>query len=163
MATPKKAAPKKSTTKKQETETMTAEQAKEEDKKLKKAEQAARAKKRREKINTAKKVLRDYMNTTADLPDEIKAAISALAVVKRTREAANTFQTFLNEKFPSVGAVVNEFDIFKETKMGMREFQKRCTDLAARTRKYNKENPDEPRIVMTFDYNETSGDWTRTA
>lgn len=149
------------------TPTVTAEQAAQEDAELKKKAAAEKARKTRAAIADAKKAIVDYIKTLEDVPQEITNACALVCKPKAQRAKGDSWLQRLKTWFPEIGSELNEFDIFKETKMGVREFGKKCTDLASRTRKTLAVNPtasdvdNDLLVVMTFTYDETSGNWRR--
>jgi len=81
----------------------------------------------RKSLNDAKSVLFDFQATDAfaALADNVKEAIKRLMKKAVSVTGINTTQGFLSSLFPSVGFELDEFELFKATKMGRGEMQKK--------------------------------------
>lgn len=81
----------------------------------------------RESLNKAKTVLFTFIETDEykALADDVKDAIVRLAKKASPTSAKASTQGFLQELFPEVGHVLDEFELFKSTKMGRAEMRKK--------------------------------------
>jgi len=86
------------------------------------------------------------------LPDEVKNAIDRVAKKAATTSPKKSVLGFLVDLFPSVGTKVDEFDLWKQTKMGRAEMLKKI--------KYANKKAD-PEQVMNIAFTEDeNGDGT---
>lgn len=121
----------------------------------KRKKQAQQRKERAEKINAAKATLQEAMRNKIfdELAKPIINAINTLSAKTARRATAGTFKIQLDTMFPEIGVSLDEIEVFKQTKMGRREFAKRTNDYARRC----SENRDP---VYNFSFDEKTESWT---
>lgn len=121
----------------------------------KKADEAKRAKQAemRAELNNAKKMLFNFSQTKEfkALPEEVQAAISKVA--KKATSTRGGLLDLFNQLFPTVGATLDELELFKQTKMGRSEFRKKVYYALRKA-------PEDQRMWITL--NEKAEVWTLT-
>ena len=93
-------------------------------------EQIDKRNEKRREMTKAKNDLYDFTQSAlfASLPDDVKSAIDKVAQKKGAPRDGNGRQTiadFFKSLFPSIGSRLDEFELFKKTKMGRGEMKKK--------------------------------------
>lgn len=115
-----------------------------------KAEQAEM----RRTLNEAKAVLYKFAETPEykALPEEVQNAIKRMMKKASSSGSTATTQGFLEDMFPKAGATIDEFELFKNTRMGRGEMQKKVHYAMRRADKDNK-------LWIRFDPKLGEGSW----
>jgi len=81
----------------------------------------------RESLAVAKAVLFTFMATDQfkGLDDDVQAAIIRMSKKASSSSGKTSVYGFLADLFPEIGTAVDEFDLFKATKMGRSEMRKK--------------------------------------
>ena len=123
-----------------------------------KAEADAKAKKavkdaRKAALKAAKGTLTNFSQTKEydKLPEDVRSAITRLMKTTKGGGGKGSLVAQLKALFPKVGAALSELDLFKATKMGRREFQKKVTTVLKKA---------EPENRMWVKLNEEAETWT---
>lgn len=89
-------------------------------------ERKAKQAEQRKSLADAKATLHDFMKSDvfAGLDDKVKEAITRLSK-KAASTGTNSIMGFFTNLFPEVGTKLDEFELFKATKMGRAEMRKK--------------------------------------
>ena len=114
----------------------------------------------RAEVTAAKAILAAFKETDQykAIPEDVRAAIER--ITKKAAVSGNgkeTVATLIEKLFPTVGAILDEFELFKSTKMGRAEMKKKvhyamskCTD-------------ESKKMWIRFDEKEGEGSWVYDA
>lgn len=112
------------------------------------------AEEKKESLRAAKETLQKFSVSAlfGSLTDDVQAAILRVAPFKETRRKRTS--TLLKSLFPEVGHVIEELDLFKETKMGRSEMKKKVRDGLAKAELADR---------LWISFNEDTEEWTLLA
>lgn len=125
---------------------------------LEKEKQKAEQAEMRRTLNEAKATLYKFAETPEykALSEEVQNAIKRMMKKASSSGSTATTQGFLEGLFPKVGTAIDEFELFKETRMGRGEMQKKVHYAMRRADNDNK-------LWIRFDSKLGEGSWVLDA